>query len=138
MISLNIEWLPTIIGAVLAMVLGFLWYSPFLFGKTWMKLSGITQKDMEDAKKKGMQVVYLVSTLASIIMAALYGVLLNSLEVVSLSGAVFLAILIWLGFIATTMITSVLYDKKPFKLFLINSGYQLASLVVIAIIFVLL
>lgn len=34
----------------------------------------------------------------------------------------------WLGFIAVTMFMTTLYEKRPFKLFLINSGFQLLSL----------
>jgi hypothetical protein len=32
---------------------------------------------------------------------------------------------IWLGFVATVQLTEVLFAKKPAKLFLINTGYQM-------------
>lgn len=31
----NVNWLAVIIGAVVAFLAGWLWYSPMLFGKTW-------------------------------------------------------------------------------------------------------
>lgn len=34
----------------------------------------------------------------------------------------------WLGFIMPVQATDVLFSKKPFKLFAINTCYQLASL----------
>ena len=36
----------------------------------------------------------------------------------------------WLGFIAVTMFMTTLYEKRPFKLLLINNGFQLLSLLV--------
>jgi hypothetical protein len=36
----------------------------------------------------------------------------------------------WLGFIAVTHFALVMYEKRPFKLFLINNGYQALSLAV--------
>ena len=36
----------------------------------------------------------------------------------------------WLGFLAFLQLGVVTYEKKPFSLFLINTGYQLVTLVV--------
>ena len=47
-----VNYLAVLVAAIVSMVIGGLWYSPLLFGNVWMKLSGITQKDVEKAKKK--------------------------------------------------------------------------------------
>ena len=36
----------------------------------------------------------------------------------------------WLGFVATVMLMITLYEKRPAKLFWINSGFQLISLLI--------
>jgi hypothetical protein len=36
----------------------------------------------------------------------------------------------WLGFVATVTAASVLYERRPTALYLLNNGYQLASLLV--------
>jgi hypothetical protein len=51
---MEINYLAVLVAALVSMVIGGLWYSPLLFGNIWMKLSGITQKDVEKAKKQGM------------------------------------------------------------------------------------
>ncbi len=38
--------------SVLSFIIGWLWYSPFLFGNQWIKLSGITPKMAAEMKKK--------------------------------------------------------------------------------------
>ena len=40
-ITANVNWLATIVGAVLAFLLGWLWYSPKLFGTKWAEGVGI-------------------------------------------------------------------------------------------------
>lgn len=40
-ITMNVDWIAVIAGAVAAFLLGWLWYSPMLFGKRWMEGVGI-------------------------------------------------------------------------------------------------
>lgn len=40
-ITANVNWLAVIIGAVLAYVLGWLWYSPRMFGTKWAEGVGV-------------------------------------------------------------------------------------------------
>ena len=56
-----INYLAVLVSAIIGMIIGALWYSPLLFGKLWMKLSGMTEKQLNEAKKKGMGKMYLVA-----------------------------------------------------------------------------
>ena len=49
------------------------------------------------------------------------------LGITSLVPTLKISFLMWLGFIATTGMNPVLYEKKSFKLYIINSGYALAG-----------
>ena len=40
-ITANVDWIAVIVGAVLAFLLGWLWYSPMLFGKKWAEGVGV-------------------------------------------------------------------------------------------------
>ena len=51
-------------------------------------------------------------------------------------GAFNLAFWIWLGFIATVGLGSILWEGKTFQLYAINTGYYLASLFLMALILV--
>lgn len=56
---MNINWLAIVAAAILPLVTGFLWYGP-LFGKAWMKESGMTEekaKQMNPAKTYGIAVI---------------------------------------------------------------------------------
>ncbi len=131
--------IKVLVAAVSSMVLGFVWYSPLLFSKPWMKLSGITKESMKKDQKNGsMNKTYAISTLISIVMAFVLNRLFNIVGINSVYSGVMMALWIGVGFIATTMITTVLYDKKPWTLYFINVGYQLVSLVLMAVVLVVL
>jgi len=40
-----------------------------------------------------------------------------------------MGLLVWLGFVATTHAANCLFEGRPFRLFSINTGYPLVSLV---------
>ena len=126
-----------VLGAALSsMVVGFLWYSPLLFGKPWMKLSGLDEKRM-NAAKKNMPITYAASFLMSLITAYTTAILISSLLVSTLQEGLILGSIMWLGFILTTMGTGVLFQRVPWKLFFINSGYQLVSMLIMSTILTL-
>lgn len=126
-----VHYSAVLIAALSSMVVGFLWYSPLLFAKPWMKLSGLDEKSM-NAAKKNMPMMYTASFLMSLVMAYVTAILINSLLVSTLQEGLMLAFLVWLGFVATTMVTGVLFQRVPWKLFFINSGYQLVSMLVVS------
>lgn len=133
MINLSTNWVTVLAAAVASMILGFLWYSPILFGKEWMELSGIKKSDMAKAKKK-MAATYTVAFLVAIITSFVLKQFIDLFYIVNLFDAVQLAFWIWFGFVATTLIGGILYEGKSWKLFVINSGYQLASIMLMAVV----
>ena len=130
--------LGIILCAIAAMVIGFLWYSPLMFAKPWMKLSGWTEKQMKENQKNGsMTKTYVISTISSVVMAYVLNMILNRTGIDSIYPAIMTAFWVWLGFVATTAVTEVLYMRRSWTLYLINTGYQLVSLLVMAVVLVL-
>lgn len=134
MINLTTNWTVVFAAAVASMVIGFVWYSKILFGKEWAELMGMKGGEMK-MSKKGMGVTYLFGTLAAVVMSFVLKQFIDLFYIVNPFDAIQLAFWIWFGFVATTMVTSVLYAKQSWKLFVINVGYQLASLMAMALIF---
>jgi hypothetical protein len=48
----------------------------------------------------------------------------------SIRHGAFIGFLCWLGFIATTLFAETTYEKRPFKLYAINTGYWLTALLI--------
>lgn len=117
-----------ILAAAASMGLGFLWYSPVLFGKTWSRLMGFTKESMKEAQAK-MGPMYTLSAV---------GALLTAYVLVRFGPPVpvFQVIWIWLGFVFPVQLTGEIFSGKKFQpaLLAINTGYQLASLLIMALI----
>jgi|ETNmetMinimDraft_2_1059921.scaffolds.fasta_scaffold110298_2 hypothetical protein len=124
---MTLQYLPVLAAAVVSFIVGMLWYSPALFGKTWMSLSGVK---MNKGKKKGMSGVMLTAFIANLVMAYVFVYLMSMVGYANAGSGVVLGFWLWLGFFATSLLGSVLWEQKPFNLYLINAGYQLVNLVV--------
>ena len=123
--------LIAIVGAAVAsMVLGFVWYGP-LFGKMWMALSGFKPSDMEKTKTKA-QKGYMAMAVTSLVTAAVLSMLLTASASMTLAAGLMTGFWAWLGFIATVSLGSVLWENKPVKLYLLNNGFNLLNLLVMA------
>ncbi len=120
--------IPALLSSALAsMVIGFIWYSPVLFGKPWMKLMRLDAKKMK-AAQKDMPKTYGLSFVATLVTAFVLSQFISSTLTYTLNEGLLVGFLGWLGFTATALLTGVLFNEMPVKLFLINSGYQLASM----------
>ncbi|MBI4044454.1 MAG: DUF1761 domain-containing protein [Candidatus Diapherotrites archaeon] len=129
------------VAAIASMVVGFIWYSPMLFGKPWMELMGYGSKNMEQMKK-GVMKMYALSFIGSLVMAY---VLFHSyvfanafFGIDKFTAGLMTGFWSWLGFVAPVQYTEVMFGGKSNKLFLINTGYQLVSLLIMGAIIAIL
>jgi hypothetical protein len=124
----TISYLAVLTAGIASMAIGALWYSPFLFGKLWMALSGLSEGRLAELKARGMGKLYAVNLAAALVMAYVLAHFVQVWGVFDVSGVVQLAFWTWLGLIATTLLGSVLWEGKPILLYIINVSYHLVSL----------
>lgn len=124
--EVQLNYLSILVAVVAAQVLGALWYSKALFGKAWMQAVGKTEEDI----KGGMAVQMIGAILLCAVMAFMLAQFIVRMEERSLVAGVMTACWIWGGFIATTMGVNHLFQGSSLKLYLIDSGYHLGSLIV--------
>jgi hypothetical protein len=124
-VELNLNWWAVLFATVLNMVIGALWYSPVLFGKSWAKLLGKKMKDMggENAGK-----AYGLTTAAALVQTFILAVIVSNLGASSTSDGAALGLLLWLGFAATTSISDYVFSSRPLLLWVLNQGYYLVVL----------
>lgn len=139
--NIEVNIVAIILAGVASMAVGFLWYSPLLFAKPWMKLMGYTEKSMEAAKKE-MGKTYAISFVASLITAYVLAHVMTLSEsffhYAPIYAGVSTAFWMWLGFVGPVQLTDALFGSKKWNLFFINTGYQLASMVVMGVVIALL
>lgn len=130
MLKMVSSYLAVLVASVVAFVIGFLWYSPLLFGRIWIKLMGFSKNEIRKAKNKNMTLVMILGFLSTVVMAYFLNYLINSLGYTDAVSGGLIGFIVWLGFLATTMLGSVLWEGKPFSLYLINTTHHLVNYVV--------
>ncbi len=125
--SINI-W-SVIVAAVVSFGIGALWYSPILFGKEWASLIGLSAKDME-GMKAGVWKAYVAQFIATLVSFAVLGFALAATGTDTASEAAFVGFLAWLGFSVPVGLSSLLWKKASFKLFLIEAVCSLLTLAI--------
>jgi uncharacterized membrane protein YhaH (DUF805 family) len=121
-LTANVNWLAVIIGTVASFMLGWAWYSPALFGKTWAAGSGV---DLANAN--AMPVAPLAfQLLATFLLAWLIGI-------TATHDALLTAILILIT-VAMFVATNSLFVKKSTAAILIETSFVLAMGVVMIIV----
>jgi hypothetical protein len=128
----NLNFFAVLLAAISTMVVGFLWYSPILFAKPWMREMGYDLNDQVKVKEmqKSAGPAYFGSFLASLVTAFILALFFHWLHVESLHYGLLVGFHVWLGFVATVQLTGVLFMKQSMKLFAINTGYQLVCYLV--------
>ena len=115
------------IAATLGMGIGALWYGP-LFGKQWLRFMGMTKEDMVGAKKSGMVKNYILAFAGEFLTAYVLWYIINLTGSYALSIMTGLIFWLWLGFSAPTALDKVLWERKPWAIFLLNISHGLVKL----------
>jgi hypothetical protein len=114
----HIHWLAVALAAVAGFPLGALWYGP-LFGRAWSAATGITK---ESAKHVNMAKIYAATLALNLVIATSLAMLIG--PEANLQDGLIAGFMGGFTFVAAAFGVSYLFELRPFKLWAINSGYQ--------------
>lgn len=132
----DLNYLAVLVAALAAFAFGFLVHGPLL-GNVWMSLMKVTPEEMEIGKKemeKKMPLYMLVAFLQQVVAALVLAHFAYWIGVVTVLDALSLAFWCWLGFVATTLLNSVLWEKRSLPLYGFNVAYHFGSLAIVSLI----
>ncbi|MEK7641781.1 MAG: DUF1761 domain-containing protein [Patescibacteria group bacterium] len=121
---------PVIVASIAAFVIGAIWYSPLLFGKEWMTLIGSTDKDIAEAKAKGMAKSYIAQLIATVITFTVMAFAISEVGAYSARDGAFVGLIAWVGFVVPGAMSSMLWEKRSLKFVLITSICALVSWII--------
>lgn len=124
----EINWLAVIAAAVATFLIGGLWYGP-LFGKPWMRASGVTA---EQAGKGNMAMIFGVSFVLQLIAAAVLAAFIG--PEATFGFAVAAAAAVGLFWVAPAFGVVYLFEQRPLAHWAVNAGYHVVSFVVMGVI----
>ncbi len=128
----GINWLAVVLATAGAMATGFVWYSPALFVKPWMRELGKSPAQMGNPAKSMLTAVVMHLVTATC-MAFLFG----QLDVQGVPDAIATATLLWAGFSGATQFATDRFQGATVKLSLIVGGHALVTFWVMGTILVL-
>jgi len=116
----NLNWLAVLVAWVVHVMISLAWYQPVFFGKAWVKLS---RKEMKPATQ-WIPVGFIAHLVAVIALA----VIVNLANATTAWEGILLGLLVSIGFIGAILAGELVWEKIPFRLFLIRVGDQILTL----------
>jgi hypothetical protein len=123
-----------VLGGLSAMVVGMIWYSPFLFGKQWGEALGVSEKQMNKDRAKVMPVLVAVSLLTAYVLSIFTVYFMRYTGKAAMMSGFDAAILAFVGFAGTALVAHDVFDPRPKSKMYINLGNRLVTLVVMGLI----
>ncbi len=129
--TIQLNYWAILVATAAAMIIGSIWYAKPVFGRTWMKLVGLSPDKAKEGAVKALFGMLVAAFLTSYILAHFIAVGIGSPFFANLSPlmeGLSTAFWAWLGFVVTTLVAGPLFARTSGKLFFINVGNQLVTL----------
>ncbi|MFT3819764.1 MAG: DUF1761 domain-containing protein [Rubrivivax sp.] len=111
--------MPAVLAAALVnFAIGGLWYSPLAFSRAWMREAGLDEERLHQAP---MGRVFALAFAAALVMALNLAAFIGRGQ--SLRFAVLAGLAAGLGWVAMALGVVYLFERRSFRLWLINAGY---------------
>ena len=129
----HVNFASVLVQTFAIFVLGWLYYSPLLFYKPWMRARGLDPATaMQGQKMPGGKL--LLEFVRCLVLAYIVTGLLTFLGVTRLVIAVHTGIMLWIAFPVVLLVGSAMWENVPKKVVAIHAGDWLVKLIIVPII----
>ncbi|MCB0743525.1 MAG: DUF1761 domain-containing protein [Ignavibacteriae bacterium] len=122
---MEVNYIAVIVASISSFLIGGIWYSPLMFHTVWMEENGYSEDQL---KKSNMKRIFGFSFLFTIIIAFNLAAFLGKDS--GFVWGVSAGALAGIGWVATAYGITYLFERKSFKLWLINAGYHVITFMV--------
>ena len=123
----RVNFIALAVLTLIAFVASSVWYSPLLFGRQFLELSGATASPQPSPAKA------LLELLRTFVLGYVIARLMIRLNVMSLKDALEFGFWLWVGFPVILLTGSILWQNVPWPLAAIHSGDWLIKLLLIPV-----
>ena len=117
------------VAALSSFLVGGVWYSPLLFATPWMEDNRLSADELKNAN---MTKIFGGSFVLALIIAGSFSYVMGSAATMSLGLRV--AAIASVGWVAASLGLVYLFERKPLRLYAINTGYQVVTYVLMGVI----
>ncbi|MFL5731036.1 MAG: DUF1761 domain-containing protein [Cytophagaceae bacterium] len=122
----NFNYLAILVASLAYFALGSVWYSPLLFGSAWQKLVNITMKPEKSEMIRLFSTTFVLGAVSMFVLEYF----IKSTACVTAGGGIGIGLISAIGYVATTIGTTFMYEGKPMKLYLIDTSYHVAGFLI--------
>lgn len=119
----NLNYPAILMSAIIYVLLGMLWYSPFIFGNVWLKLSGSNLEEKTGLLSRMFAIGFL-----AVIIALSLALMIEATGIKSFYGGAKFGLICGIGIAAVTTLITNIFEERSFLLFLINGGYHVIAI----------
>lgn len=123
---MKINYLAVIVSTVVHFMIGGLWYG-LIFSHQFTTQIGWTPAQMEQVAAKSHGREYLIAFVCSLVMIYILAHFVQYTGAKGVVGGMQTGFWLWLGFVATTQLATVIFEQRKLGLYLLNVGYQLVA-----------
>ncbi|HEV2883856.1 MAG TPA: DUF1761 domain-containing protein [Pyrinomonadaceae bacterium] len=123
---MKINYPAVIVAAVIHFIIGGLWYG-LIFGNKFLEIIGWTPEQQAQIVAQSHWSQYLVAFLTSLTLVYILAHFVQYTGAKGAVGGMQTAFWLWLGFVATTQLATVIFEQRKLGLYLLNVGYQLVA-----------
>ena len=122
----DVNYVAVLVAAVVAFILGSIWYSPVLFSKAWMAEIGMN-READGGSRPSMGSLLTLAFVTALIAAYAMAVLLVRPEHHSLMSGIKRGVAAGLCWVAMAFAANYAFERRSFRLWLINAGYYVVQ-----------
>jgi len=126
--QIYIDFFSVTLAAILYTLIYFVWYSKWLFGTSWAKVSGAKESELN--KNRGSQIFW--NFILGLVIAYFIAFFQAYLGVTAVSDGMFVGFCLWLGFVITTLLSPTVWVRRSMILLSIESGVKLLAYLVMS------
>ena len=122
---MKINYPAVIVAAIVHFMLGGLWYG--IFGNLFLKIIAWTPEQVARIEAESHWGEYLAAFVCSFVLVYILAHFVQYTKANGVLDGMQTGFWLWLGFVATTQLPTVIFEQRKLGLYLINVGYQLVA-----------
>jgi len=129
--EVEVNLMAVLLAVISSMIVGGLWYSDALFGKSWAKMAGIDKSKQSSGAGMALAGMFVLGLVMAYVLAHISYLSAQFFTDYSfLKAAINTGFWVWLGFVLPVTASNMLFEQKRKKLTAINAGNWLVTLLV--------
>ena len=125
---MKINYPAVLVAGIVHWISGAVWYG--IFSTKFIELIAWTPEQLKAVESQNHAAEYILAFLSSLVLVYILAHFIEYTKATTVAGGLQTAFWLWLGFIVTTQLATVIFEGRKPGLYLLNIGYQFVACMV--------